>query len=127
MPRRWSRRVLTAPVLVGLVLALSACGGGGGGGGTKTATNGTIDVNAFDIRFDVKTIIHSPPGNLTVNLHEKGSLPHTFTIAAKNFEIKVDTSKTNASGTVDLPPGNYAFICSTPGHAAAMHGTVEVK
>jgi plastocyanin len=126
MLRRSHRRVLAAPLLAVLVIAVGACGGGGGKGKTKTATNGTIDVGAFDIYYDVTTI-NASPGKLTVNLSEQGSLPHTFTIASKDFEIKVDSSKKNASGTVDLPAGKYAYVCTTPGHAALMHGTVEVK
>jgi len=126
MPCRRNRRVFALPLVAVVAVVLGGCGGGGGGGGTRDATNGTVDVGAYDIHFDVKTI-DAKPGNLTVNLHERGQLPHTFTIAAKNFEIKVNSSKTNASGTVNLPAGNYTFICSTPGHAALMHGTVVVK
>jgi len=115
-------------LLCAAVPVLSSCGGGGGGGSdvTKTVTNGEIDVNAYDIHFDVKTI-KTTPGKLVVNLHEKGSDDHTFTVKALNFEIKVNSGTPNATGTLDLKPGSYKFICSTPGHASVMNGTIEVS
>ena len=58
MSRRWNRRVPLA-LLAAFALLVAACGGGGGSGSdtTRTAVNGSIDVNAYDpYRFDVKTI-----------------------------------------------------------------------
>ena len=129
MPRcsRRARRGAGFAVTSLALVALTACGGGGGGNGnvTKAAVNGAIDVNAYDIHFDVNTITASP-GKLTVHLHEKGQDPHTFTVRSENFEIKVDPGNRDASGTLDLKAGSYKFICSTPGHASVMHGTIEV-
>jgi plastocyanin len=128
MPRRWNRRVPLA-VLVAFGLLVAACGGGGGGGSgeTRTATNGTIDVNAFDpYRFDVKTI-NASPGPLTITLHEKGSQQHTFTMSDPALNLVVTPSKPEASGTVTLKAGTYKFKCSYDGHAAAgMVGTIVV-
>src|SRR5690242_13347938 len=101
-----------------LPLAAWGCGGGGGGGGTtKTATNGAITVNAFDIHFDVNTI-KTAPGPLTVTLHNSGALDHTFRIDGQNFEIKATSSKRDVTGTVNLKAGTYTFDCSVDSHAA---------
>ena len=111
-----------------VALALAACGGGGGGGGaTKTATNGAIEVNAYDTpRFDVKTIKASP-GPLKITLREQGSGQHNFTITDKDFVLKVDSGKRVASDTITLPAGTYEFECTVPGHAAqGMKGKIVV-
>jgi plastocyanin len=121
MSRRSVRRVFRL-LPVAVVLLLGACGGGGGGV-TKQATNGQIEVGARDISFDVETI-EASPGPLNVTLREQGSLPHTFTIKDR-IDLQVDSGKKEATGTVDLPPGEYSFICTTPGHAS-MKGTVKV-
>jgi len=127
MSRRWNRRVPLA-VLAAFALFVAACGGGGGGSDvTRTAVNGSVDVNAKDpYSFDVKTI-KAAPGDLTINLHEKGGQTHTFTIEDPKFEIKVTPSAPEASGTVNLKPGTYKFKCSFDGHAAAgMTGEIVV-
>ena len=128
MSRRWNRRVPLA-LVAAFALFVAACGGGGGSSAdqTRTATNGSIDVNAYDpYHFDVKTIKASP-GALTINLHEKGGQTHTFTIEDPKFEIKVTPSAPETSGTVTLKPGTYKFKCSFDGHAAAgMHGQIVV-
>lgn len=133
MSRRSNGRVAFPALSAGLVLAFAlvaaACGGGGSGSGaTKTATGGVIDVNASDpYNFDVKTIDASP-GVLTVNLHEKGSQEHTFTIGSPKFEIKVTPDHPEATGKVTLAAGTYSFKCSFDGHAAAgMVGQIVVK
>jgi plastocyanin len=119
--------IRAAALLTLAVLALAACGGGGGGGATKTATDGAVEVNAYDTpRFDVKTIKASP-GPLKITLREQGSGEHNFTIKDKDFELKVDSGKRVASGTVTLPAGTYDFECTVPGHAAqGMKGKIVV-
>jgi len=75
----------------------------------------------------VKTI-NASAGKLTINLHEKGSQQHTFTIPDLKFEIKVTAGNPEASGTVTLEAGKtYSFKCSYDGHAAAgMVGKIVV-
>jgi plastocyanin len=111
-----------------VVVALSAVAcGGGGSGTTKTAVGGTIDVSAFDIHYDVQTIKAST-GVLTINLHDKGALEHTFTIEGQNFEIKVNSSHRDLSKSVTLAKGTYTFECSVDSHAAqGMKGKIVVN
>jgi plastocyanin len=124
MSSRRSRRVSLA-VPAALLLLVAGCGGGGGGGGaTRDAVNGAVEVSARDISYDVETI-KAPPGPLTVTLRENGSLPHTFTMDDKDFELKVDSGNKETSGTVELEAGKYPFRCTVPGHGK-MKGTVEV-
>ena len=108
--------------VVVFVVVLAACGGGGGGGPTKVVQNGKIEVGAYDIRFDVKTI-KAQPGPLTVTLVEHGSLNHTFKVLGKSFELKVGSGTDRESGTIDLKRGTYKFECLIH---PDMEGTVKV-
>jgi plastocyanin len=120
-------RRLLGVALVAVLAMLTGCGGGGGGGPTKTASGGRIDVTAHDIGFDVKTI-NATSGPLTVSLHTTGSLPHTFTVASQKFELKVDSSHRDATGTVTLAKGTYKFDCTVDAHAAqGMTGKIVVS
>ena len=108
---------------------LAACGGSSGGGAskaTKTATNGAITIDAFDVHYDIGTI-KTAAGPLTVTLDNKGAIDHTFKIEGTPLTLKAGGGK-SASGTVTLKPGTYSFECTIPGHAAmGMKGTVIVS
>jgi plastocyanin len=115
-------------ILPALVVVLTACGGSGGGKAepTKTATNGAITIDAFDIHFDIGTI-KTAAGPLTVTLDNKGAIDHTFKIEGTPLTLKAGGGK-SATGTVTLKPGTYSFECTIPGHAAqGMKGTVIVS
>jgi plastocyanin len=134
--RRGSRLVrfvaLVACISAGAVV-LSACGGDDdGGGATGTATNGKITVEARDVEFNYKTI-DAPPGELTVDLVEKGSLDHTFVVEDQDGKevgekLAVDPGSESDSGTFDLQAGDYTYFCDIPGHRGqGMEGTLVVK
>lgn len=108
-------------------VGLAACGSSGGKSEpAKTATNGAITVDAFDVHFDVGTI-NTTPGPLTVTLNNKGAIEHSFKIEGTPLTLKTDGGK-SATGTVTLAKGTYSFECTVPGHAAqGMKGKVVVS
>jgi len=122
------RRVGVVMTFVLAFAMLGACGTNSGGGATtatKTATDGTITVGAYDVYFDVKTI-NASPGRLTVTLVNHGADPHTFTIKGTSLNLNTNPGQT-ATGAVTLNTGTYRFECTFPGHAAAgMTGEVIV-
>ncbi len=126
--RRARPALFAMAALAVFVPAAAACGGGGGGGSgaTKSAVGGKIDVEAFDVHYDVGTIDASL-GPLTVTLHERGAQNHTFKVLnGPPFELKVSPGSPTATGTVTLAKGTYKFECTVPGHAATMHGQIVV-
>ena len=132
--RRSTGRIVAALGLVATVSLLTACGGGGSSSSTPcppaSSTRAAIDhkvtICAFDIRFDTQKIT-TTAGQLQVTLLQKGSLPHTFTVENTSMDLKVDDKK-EATGTLAVAAGKtYVFFCSTPGHRAAMHGTIVVR
>jgi plastocyanin len=127
-----------ATLVVGcLGLIAAGCGGGGsGGGGNDTVTikapagggTPTLTIDAHDIYFTPKQV-KAPAGKLKIDYVEQGTQQHTLVIdGAKDFKLEVGPGSKNASGTVDLAPGEYSYYCTIPGHRAqGMSGTITVN
>jgi uncharacterized cupredoxin-like copper-binding protein len=85
----------------------------------------TVGVTGKEFKFTLtaKTVKH---GQVTFRFTNKGKLQHDFKIAGKKTPL-VSPGK-SASLTVTLKPGNYPYICTVPGHAAAgMKGTLKAS
>jgi plastocyanin len=119
--------ILSGAVVVLACATFAACGGSSKASApTKTATNGEITVEAFDIHFDVGEIKASP-GPLKVTLDNKGAIEHDFKINGTPLHLHANGGK-SATGTVTLEKGTYDFECTVPGHAGqGMKGTVVVS
>jgi plastocyanin len=120
-------RILSVTLVLLACATFAACSGSSKASKpTKTASNGAITVNAFDIRFDVGEIKTSP-GPLKVTLVNHGGIEHDFKINGTDMHLKANGG-TTTSGTVTLAKGTYGFECTVPGHAAqGMKGTVVVS
>jgi plastocyanin len=120
-------QILTASLVVLACATFAACSSSSKSSEpTKTATNGAITVDAFDIHFDVGEI-KAAPGPLKVTLVNHGAIEHDFKINGTDMHLKANGGKTT-SGTVTLAKGTYDFECTVPGHAAqGMKGTVVVS
>ena len=136
MERRGLRASLIILGLIAALVVLPACGGSSGGGDvakdcppattTRAAQNGKVTVCGRDIKFDVKTIT-TPAGSLEITFINAGSIAHTFTIKAKNFDLDAGPGS-KKTGSVQLDKGSYEFECTVQGHAqAGMKGTIEVS
>ena len=116
-------------VVAMFAVALGGCGGSstvGASTATRTATNGTITVGAYDLYFDVHTI-QAAPGPLRVTLVNHGAVYHTLKIEGTSLKLETNAGQT-ATGSVRLSKGTYTFECTVPGHAAAgMQGVIEVR
>jgi len=100
--------------------AASASPSPGGG-----APVGTIEVSAFDLGFNPKTVDVAAPGVYTVMFHNTGAITHNLTFA-DGTALTADAGQM-ATSTVTIPAGGLAFTCTIPGHAAAgMTGAVTV-
>jgi plastocyanin len=120
-------RILSASLAVFACATFAACSSSGKSSEpTKTASNGEVTVDAFDIHFDVGEI-KAAPGPLKVTLVNHGGIEHDFKINGTSMHLKADGGKSD-SGTVTLAKGTYTFECTVPGHAAqGMKGTVVVS
>lgn len=86
---------------------------------------GTIEISAFDLGFNPKTVNVIAAGVYTVKFNNTGAILHDLTFA-DGTKIVADAGQA-ATGTVTIPAGGTTFSCTVPGHAAAgMTGTVTV-
>ena len=124
---------VTSVVLLTLIYALVAGQGTASPGSSptplassaSTTPIGTIEIDAFDLGFDPKTVDVAAPGVYTVILRNTGAIAHNISFA-DGTTIAAEAGQT-ATGTVTVPAGGIAFICSVPGHAAGgMTGSVTV-
>jgi len=99
-----------------------------GGGEAGTTGTGPVEVDMLvTLAFDPPQITIAANTDVTITAVNLGSLPHTFTIpdVADTGEVAGSSS---ADVVVNLPPGEYQFICAIPGHAdGGMVGTLIVE
>ena len=89
------------------------------------AAGTTLEVTAFDLGFEPKTLDVPAAGTYTVKLVNTGTVVHDITFPAGET-ARAEAGQT-ATVEVDIPAGGTTFLCSIPGHAAAgMTGSVTV-
>jgi nitrite reductase (NO-forming) len=89
------------------------------------AAAATLEVKAFDLGFEPKTLSAPAAGRYTVKLTNTGSVPHDITFPGG--EAAHAEAGATASVEVDVPAAGVSFLCSIPGHAAAgMTGQITV-
>lgn len=116
-------------VVLGLLLALTACGGVG-------TVSTTINVTLTDFQFSPNTFTIPAGQEITLNVTNNGAVIHNFVI------MKFGQSAGASFGDEDLPnvfwqievrpgasakvtftaptePGDYEVVCRTPGHLEA--------
>ncbi len=102
------------------------------GGEEAKGPGGTLEIASVDdeLKFDV-TELESKPGKVTIDFENGSGIPHNVEVEDEAGKVLGGTetiAESEASATVELPPGNYKFFCSIPGHReAGMEGTLVVK
>ncbi len=85
------------------------------------------EIVSFDIYFEPVSVVIAADTDVTITLPNRGALPHNFEIEGTGISVDIPAGET-ATVTVNLPPGEYQFICNVAGHAAAgMVGTIVVQ
>lgn len=101
--------------------ATGATGAGGAGGG-----GGASSVSMTEYSFDPSDITVSQGDSIEVT--NDGELPHNLTVEGEDLATADIDPGGSEELTVDLPPGDYEFICSIAGHAEqGMTGTLTVE
>jgi plastocyanin len=78
--------------------------------GTATIKNGKVDIEADNYYFN-KTFLKGSTGDVTVEIENEGSVPHTFTIDDQDIDKEIQPGK-KAKVTVTLTEGEPAnFYC----------------
>lgn len=127
--RRWA----ATPILVLLLLAatLLGCsdGGDGGDGGEPSgaAADGVLRVvGQDDLRWDVEQLT-APAGEVTFELVCGDAVNHNLVIDELDEEVAVCGPGETDTGSIELEPGTYTYVCTVPGHRATMQGELVVE
>ena len=120
-----------ALAFAGAVVLVAACGGGSTASkGTATVTNGTVNVTANGLAFDVGTINAQGGTAFTIHFTNAESVPHNIAVYPPTGDaVAKGNVITGPSAAEDLhvPPleaGTYAFRCDV--HPQQMTGTIVV-
>lgn len=102
-------------------------------GGPEASTGGTTLELAADpaaIAYD-KTELTASAGEVTIDFDNPAPLAHDVAVVDKDGKELAATeviTESEDSLSADLEPGDYTFLCTVPGHAAAgMEGTLKVQ
>jgi plastocyanin len=126
-------------VLASLALVAAGCGGDDEDDATSAATTtedsadtdatgggGSTEVSMVEYAFE--------PSDLTVaegdaiSVTNDGELPHNLTVTDEDLVSSDLEGGASEDLTVDLPPGEYDYICSIGDHAdQGMTGTLTVE
>jgi plastocyanin len=118
---------------IGMEGTLTIAEGGGGGGAAPAGeegaapAGGTVVNSTEDIAFDPTTL--TAPAGSKITLKNHGSLAHTLVLenVPAFTKLSVANDGEEASGTLDVEPGEYVFFCDLPGHRQiGMEGTLTV-
>ena len=116
----------------GISLVAAACSGGGSTApkGTATVANGTVNVTANSLAFDVGTINVQGGAAFTIHFTNAEAVPHNIAVYPQSGDaIAKGEVITGPSATADLPvpalqPGTYPFRCDV--HPQQMTGMIVV-
>lgn len=125
------RFLVAASLLAVLVLLAAACAGGGGGQPSGGGGGTTINVTMVDYKFEPSELTLNAGTTYTINVTNKGSLVHDFTIPdwpGGKVSLKLDPGKSGSLTLKADKPGTYQLVCEEPGHKElGMVGKVIVK
>jgi plastocyanin len=89
----------------------------------QAGTSVTVTATEFKFVLSAKSVPH---GTVTFKLVNKGALGHDFSINGKKTAV-VPAGKTATLSVTFAKAGNYPYLCTVLGHAAAgMKGTLKV-
>ncbi|HEX6988589.1 MAG TPA: cupredoxin domain-containing protein [Bacillota bacterium] len=131
--RRSTQLVVLVAALSALMLVLAACGGGGGNEGSSSTGGGdgglVVELGP-GFAFSPNEISVSAGEEVTIQLVNKDSTVHNFSIEALNVhsgEVAAGETK-EITFTAPSEPGEYEILCDIPGHAAGgMVATLVVN
>ena len=113
-----------AVAAVGALLVLGAISLRTGNGVTAAGAD-ILRLEVSGARYSVNAL-SATGGTVTVQVTNHDLFWHTFTIAELGVDVKLPVGG-EQQVTFTAAPGTYTYICSVPGHAAFMHGTLTVR
>jgi plastocyanin len=86
----------------------------------------TVTIRLEDIRFEPATLEIPANQDVIVRVENTGAALHDFVVPELDIAVEVAPGE-STEVTINAPSGEYAFICTVPGHKeAGMVGTLRV-
>ncbi|MCC6704204.1 MAG: cupredoxin domain-containing protein, partial [Thermomicrobiales bacterium] len=87
-----------------------------------------VQIEAVDIAFDTKELEGPANTDFTITLTNNGAAQHDFVIEGTDFKTTILNAGQSETITVNLPPGEYTYYCSIPGHRpSGMEGKLIIS
>ena len=130
---RPNRRRRTASLAAALLSAVvvAGCGGGDTAGDADRDVAGAADASTVavvgrdDLTWDTEEL-SAASGPITVQLTCEPAVNHNLVIEETDELVAECAPGETVTGTVDLEPGSYTYVCTVPGHERTMRGTLTV-
>lgn len=87
-----------------------------------------FDVEAVDVSFNPDEFTIPADTDVTIEFVNTGAMQHDWVVEETDVASSLLSRGQGETLTVNLPAGEYTYICSVPGHApAGMVGTLIVE
>ena len=123
------KRFALMAAIASLVLVAAACSSNdtGSSGTTTPPAASSAGGGSTSTTLTMQNIAYSPTAlsvatGSTIDLDNKDTVEHTFTVDGQDVDVDVQPSSTGTA-TIDLPAGSYAFHCKIH---PQMTGTLTV-
>lgn len=98
-----------------------------GEGGEAPPAADVVKVDMLDIVFSPVELTIPANTDVTIQLANLGAATHNFTIESQGISSGDYAAGQTGEIVVNLPPGDYEYVCTIPGHReAGMVGTLRV-
>ncbi len=114
-----------------VAVMLAACAGGGGRATVIDPGDAGYDgerivlIGTDDLLF-VPEELAVPAEPVPLELHCEPAVNHNIVIIETGEEIAVCAPGETGTGTLEIAPGTYTYVCTVPGHSATMRGEITV-
>jgi plastocyanin len=103
------RRISILVVLIGLASLGAACSSSGASGPTCDSPTKQTEVDMENIAFTPACV--SATANDTLNLVNKDTTEHTFTVKGTSINVTIEGGQTAPAPLTGIAPGTYSVIC----------------
>ncbi len=122
---RTARRTRTLLLALTAALVLAACGNGGDDAADDVDGDALQLVGQDDLRWDVEEL-EAEAGTVEFEV-ECENVNHNLVIDELDEEVLECAAGETATGSIELEPGEYTYVCTIPGHEETMRGPLTVN
>jgi plastocyanin len=96
---------------LGSVIGLQACGSDSKSGGDKASAANGATVEAYDFRFEPKTLTAKAGEKVTLTFKNEGKVEHNFSVSSPSVDQDAEEGKTVSVSFTPEQAGKIEFFC----------------